>query len=412
MVSAMTVRAWVGVSALFRPLSAPAGLLMVLGWCTASAELYATLLEAPQRPESGALLLVAANMFIAGWLSFNLLQLAHELKQLRLPEHRQVIGAPLAFVLGLTLVGPCALVFSLHGSVRDLLVVSAGACAGIAGAIVCRYRGSARLPETSHAQTLGAAESTSRPPPPLRTLRIMLGAPCAPASWRRRFIEIAVVCAVLVSAPLLLIILNFSAGFRFHRVAFHASELVGLLAAMTLCWTYPLNRVLALLDPKRGALTELAVLPGLGNGTRQRRQLYLATLSLPTAALVGLFIVAVSVAWLQKLPSSVYWNLAMQFALFPLVTLPMLLSQLARRTGVSGMFAPNAFVSLSPAWALTSMIWTWPVDGPPLWSVYGPSIFGLLVAVVLAVPLVLVGQTIYFLHKLALRPHPFVDVSP
>jgi hypothetical protein len=197
MVSKMILRAWVGMSALFRPLSAPAGLLMVLGSWIASAEIYATLLEAPQRPESGALLLVAGNMFMAGWLSFNLLQLAHELKQLRLPEHRQVIGAPLAFVLGVTLVGPCALVFSLQGGVRDVLVVSAGACMGIAGALLCRYRGSARLPETSHARTLRAAESSSRPPPPLRTLRMMLGAPYAPASWRRRFIEIAVVCAVL-----------------------------------------------------------------------------------------------------------------------------------------------------------------------------------------------------------------------
>lgn len=384
---------------------------MVLGWGTASAEIYATLLDAPGRPESGALLLVAANMFIAGWLSFNLLQLAHELKQLRLPEHRQVTGAPLAFLLGVTLVGPCALVFSLHGSVRDLLVTSAGACAGIAGGLLWRYRGSARLPASSHAQTFGAVESSSRPPPPLRTLRIMLGAPYAPASWRRRFIEIAVVCAVLVSAPLLVIIISLSAGFRFLRFAFHASELVGLLAAMALCWSYPLNRVLALLDPRRGALAELAVLPGLGNGRRQRRQLYLTTLSLPTAALVGLLIVAFGAAWLQNMPSSVYWRLAMQFALFPLVTLPMLLSQLARRTVLTGRLAPTAFLSLSQAWTLTPMIWTWPAEAPALWLLHAPAIFGLVVAAVLALPLVLVGQTIYFLRKLALRPHPFVDVS-
>jgi hypothetical protein len=410
MVSKMILRAWVGMSALFRPLSAPAGLLMVLGSWIASAEIYATLLEAPQRPESGALLLVAGNMFMAGWLSFNVLQLAHELKQLRLPEHRQVIGAPLAFVLGVTLVGPCALVFSLQGGVRDVLVVSAGACMGIAGALLCRYRGSARLSETSHAQTLGAAESSSRPPPPLRTLRMMLGAPYAPASWRRRFIEIAVVCAVLVSPPLLVILISLSPAFRFFRFAIHAAELGGLLAAISLCWIYPLNCVLALLDPKRGALTELAVLPGLGNGTRQRRQLYLVTLSLPTAALVGLLIVAVSAAWLQNLPSSVYWSLAMQFAVFPLLTLPMLLSQLARRTEMTGIFAPTAFL-LGQAWTLTPTIWTWPMGWPPLWSLHGPGIFGLVVAALLAWLLVLVGQIIYFLRELALRPHPFVDVS-
>jgi hypothetical protein len=204
--------------------------------------------------------------------------------------------------------------------------------------------------------------------------------------------------------------MSFSAGFRFLRVAFHASELVGLLAAMALCWTYPLKRVLALLDPKRGALTELAVLPGLGNGTRQRRQLYLVTLSLPTAALVGLLIVAVSAAWLENLPSSVYWSLAMQFAVFPLLTLPMLLSQLARRTEMTGIFAPTAFL-LGQAWTLTPTIWTWPMGWPPLWSLHGPGIFGLVVAALLAWLLVLVGQIIYFLRELALRPHPFVDVS-
>lgn len=101
----------------------------------------------------------------------------------------------------------------------------------------------------------------------------------------------------------------------------------------------------------------------------------------------------------------------MQLALFPLVTLPALLSQLAQRTVVTGMFAPSAFWSLSQAWTLTPMIWTWPVGALPLWLLHAPSIFGLAVAAVLAWPLVLVGQTIYFVRKLALRPHPFVDVS-
>jgi hypothetical protein len=65
----------------------------------------------------------------------------------------------------------------------------------------------------------------------------------------------------------------------------------------------------------------------------------------------------------------------------------------------------------SQAWSLTSMIWTWALTAPLRWSLHGPGIFGLVVAAVLAWLLVLVGQIIYFLRELALRPHPFVDVS-
>ncbi len=101
----------------------------------------------------------------------------------------------------------------------------------------------------------------------------------------------------------------------------------------------------------------------------------------------------------------------MQFALFPLVTLPTLLSQLARRTVVTGMFAPTAFLSLSQAWTLTPMIWTWPAAAPALWASHLPVIFKLAGAAVLVLPLALVGQTLYFLRKLSLRPHPFVEVS-
>jgi hypothetical protein len=101
----------------------------------------------------------------------------------------------------------------------------------------------------------------------------------------------------------------------------------------------------------------------------------------------------------------------MQFALFPLVSLPMLLDQLVRRTVGTGKSAPTAFWSLTQVWAFTPMIWTWPVGAAPLWLLNAPAIFRLVVAAVLALPLVLVGHTIYSLRKLALRPHPFVDVS-
>jgi hypothetical protein len=405
MVSKVTRRAWVGISALCAIPSAPAALLMMLGLWTASAETYATVIEAPHLGELGALLLVAVNIPICGMLLFNLLQLAHDLKQLRLPAHRRLLTAALAFFVSLTLLAPCALVLLLHGGTRDLLIVSAGACTGIAGALLWRYRGSVTPSGTpGRAQARGIAESAPPLRHPQRTLRTMLGAPYAPASWRRRSIELALVCAVLAGAPLLVTIIGASRDSRSVSLALHTSELLSLLAATALCWVYPLSRALALFDPKRGALTELALLPGLGNGPQQRRRLYRVTLSVPSAGLAGLLIIAMGAAWLQNLPNSVYVRLVLQFALFPLATLPVLLGQIAQRR-VTWKIWPVVLFPLSQIWAFTPMIWTLSPRALP-----APLLRWMSTALLLGV-IALIGLTLYLLRKLALRPHLFVDAS-
>lgn len=173
---------------------------------------------------------------------------------------------------------------------------------------------------------------------------------------------------------------------------------------MGLCWMWPLSRALALFDPQRGALTELAHLPGLGDGPHQRRRLYRVTLSVPAMALLGLLIIAMSAAWFQGLPSAVYVKLALQFALFPLITLFMLLHATQNR-GAWKVWSVTV-LTLSQTWTFTLLIWiSW---SPEMLAI--PILRWMGIAVLLGV-IALIGQTLYLLRKLALRPHPFVDIS-
>jgi len=377
----------------------------MLGMWGGFAEIYATVMRASDYlGEFGALAFVAVNVLISGWLFFNLLRLAQDLKRLRLPDHRHLLIAALAFIVTLTFVAPCALVLSLHGGTRDLVVVGMGSCVGIAAALLWRYRGVLTLTRTRGlAQTPGRIEP-ARSLHAGQALRTALGAPYAPASWRRRSLEFAFVCAVLAGPPLLVMVFGSSMSYRSFSLVLHVSELLSLLAAIALCWVWPLSRALMLFDPKRGALAELALLPGLGDGRQQRRRLYLTTLSVPTAALVGLLIFALSAVWLQGLSNSVYVKLALQFAVFPLFTLAIILGQMVHtRAGWKPWSV--AILTVSPLSTFSGLIWNWSSDMLTVKSLRWMSIAVLLLVIVL------VGQITYLLRKLALRPHPFVDVS-
>lgn len=403
MVSQVTRRVWVVASALCGRLHAAAPLLLIAGLWAGSAELYATVMEASHGGESvGLAFVVGVNSVISAWLFFNLLQFARELKQLRLPEHRSLLIGALAFILCLTFVAPCALVLSVHGGVHDLIVIIVGSCVGIAGALLSHYRGAVTSPGHRHGVqdpvgTAAAARAATR------ALRTALGAPYAPASWRMRSLELALLAVVLAGGPLLVCLTGSSLSPRSFSRLLHTVELLGLFVAMGLCWVWPLSRALALFDLERGALNELALLPALGSGRRQRRRLYRVILGIPTAGLVGLLIIAMSAAWLQGLPDSVYPRLALQFLLLPLITLPILLGYLQPKPiwRLGGI----AVLLLSPTWTFTLLIWTWSSD---MLAVQLLRWMGMAVLLGIAV---IIGQMLYLLHKLALRPHPFVDVS-
>ena len=402
MVSKVTRRVWVTAAALCGTPNCAAPLLLIAGLWAGSAELYTTATEASRGAGLvGLAFIVVVNVVICGWFFYNLLQFAHDLKQLHLPEQRSLLIGPLAFILSLTFIAPCALVLSVHGGVRDLIVVAVGWCTGIAAALLWRHRSAVTSPNNGHRTQVSEGAAGARAA--RRALRTALGGPYAPASWRRRSLELAVVGAVLAGAPLLVMLSGSSLSSRSFSRLLHTAELVSLLAAMALCWIWPLSRALALFDLERGALHELALLPALGDGQRQRRRLYRVILGIPTAALLGLLIIAMSAAWLQGLSASVYPRLALQFVLFPLITLPILLGYLQPKPTWK-VWAIALFL-LSPTWTFTLMIWTWSADMLAVQLLRWMSI-----AVALGIG-ALIGQMLYLLRKLASRPHPFVDVS-
>ncbi len=402
MVSKVTRRVWVIASALCGTTDAAAPLLLIAGLWAGTAELYATVMGASHGGESvGLAFVVGVNAVISGWLFLNLLRFAHELKQLRLPGDRPPLIGALIFILSLTFVAPCALVLSVHGGARDLIAVAVGSCVGIGGALLWRYRRAVTPPNNQHETEVPGGAASARAA--TRALRTALGTPYAPASWRKRTLELAVVGVVLASAPLLVGLTASSLSSRPFARLLHTAELLSLLAAMALCWGWPLSRALALFDLERGAVNELALLPALGSGRRQRQRLYRVILSTPTAGLVGLLAIAMSAAWLQGLPASVYPRLALQFLLLPLMTLPILLGYLQPKPTWKAWAL--ALALLSPTWTFTLLIWTW---SPYMLTVQ--LLRWMSIALLLGIG-ALIGQMLYLLRKLASRPHPFVDVS-
>jgi hypothetical protein len=187
---------------------------------------------------------------------------------------------------------------------------------------------------------------------------------------------------------------------------FIAAEWVSFAVGIALCWVWPLTRLLGIFNPKGGALSELAMLPGLGSGAQQLRRLYLVALGLPVAGLIVLLVSAVTLVSFQQLSNTVYLKIALEFLLIPLVTLPTLLGQFAR---------PR-----KPGWAVTVAIFCQPFTFTLLlwngiwddtshsavlramrWTLAGIVLFGVMV---------IIGISIYWARKVAQRPHPFMEM--
>ncbi len=60
------------------------------------------------------MVLVGLNVACSWVLVFNVLAIVHDMQELRLPEHRQVLAVGLTFIFGFIFVLPCALVWSLN----------------------------------------------------------------------------------------------------------------------------------------------------------------------------------------------------------------------------------------------------------------------------------------------------------
>jgi len=380
-------------------------LLMLLAWWASCGEVYAALASAFGRNEVAALVLDAGNLCFGVWLCASYLRLAQDLQQLRLPQRRQVLAGALTFIVGLLGVLPCTLLAALHWAAGDVLRVALVLPASFILARLWRV-GLRTWPLLPHAAGAGAhpIPHPARAVSPLRALRVVLGAPYAPASWSVRVLQLLGLTATLV-APALLVV---AAGRPLNRIVFklllHSAEFVGYFGAIGVCWIWPLARAVTLFNPARGAVSELALLPGLGAGRARLLQLCLVMIGWPALGLLALTLIALGAVWWEGLPQATYWRVLIQSALIPLVTLPLVLGQMAR---------PRAPVTWSVAALMLSQTFcfalaTWSVS----WNILAiVSLRWLTIGVAAVVLSVMVGFSAHFYWILARRPHPFVEVS-
>ena len=290
------MRHWARVAAseVLRTPIVPVTMIMMGCMWYAAAGIYGVVVQVHWHSEIPVLGLVGFNMLASWLLVFSFLRFAHDMRDLRLPKHRQVLTGALIIILGLIFVAPCVFVWAVHGGARDDFMVAMGSVVGTAGSLLWRswrLRSQARSAPGTRMSAAAFAPSLALPTP-ARAVRIALGPPYAPASWRTRLIELVTLCAVVALVPLLVAAYENSMRPRTFTFVLHSSEFIGFLIAVLLCWVWPLYRLLAIFNPQRGTLTELALLPGMGNGRQQLRRLYLVGLGVPGAGLVVLLLSA------------------------------------------------------------------------------------------------------------------------
>ena len=355
--------------------------------------------------------------FLLSWFMLNgLLGFARDAKNIRLPSHRGLLIGAVAVVLLLTLVGPCALVFTLHRNINQVLIISFGVGTGITGVLLhsWRHRAAALLRNLISADTVLAPDSfvrwgsagTARGRASW-ALRTALGQPYAPSSWQRRVAELMVVFGALAVAPAISMVVGASRGRWSLLEAWHANWSWSIWAATMICGVWPLTRSQFLFASKRGSLVELALLPGLGNGTEQRRGLYRAILGWPLLLVGALMLVAVTSAHFDHAPPSVFVRLTLWFLVLGSIPLAAVQGSIAAPGArpmslvILEVFVP--ILVYSPA--AFNMV---PFDSPS--RSVGFLRWGFLGCLLIALMLSW-GQIYYFWRKLAQRPHPFVETA-
>jgi hypothetical protein len=375
----------------------PVVMILMAGFWAASAQIHSALIAASRGGEFVAVMLAILTLPFSCWLFANFLKLAHDLRELCVPKRRQLVAGALSLILVLTWGVPCGLLAWGHWAARELLVVALAMPAGLAVALLWRVFG--------HAAAVQAAAPADR----RRALRIFLGPPYAPVSWRRRLIQVALVCAVLALPPVLVGVFGAGLSPRNFAVLLHAAELAGLFAATGLCWIWPLSRAVALFNSAPGTLSELALLPGLGDGRQRLRRLLLTAMGLPGAGLAMLLATGLAVSWRENLPDAILWKVVVEFLLILITTLPLMLGQIARPRAVGPWYLPLAMAS--QVWTFSLCLWMVPWEVLPLfmslrWLAW------LTIAVVSSGLAFVVGSAIHSVREISRRPQPFVEISP
>jgi hypothetical protein len=383
-------------------------IMTVCTWC-AAAEIYWVGLQGPHHGESAAAAAVLVGVDVVySWLLVSfLLALTRDLREMRVPQLRPLLTTSLMFILVLVFLAPCAVVWLLGGPAWDVLCMALGSLLGTVGPAMWRSGLRARQAPVAPQYVRPVTDSIAAPRPrPWRAVRVALGAPYAPQSWKRRVIELALLCALLASAPLLVLHFQSSLSPRGFPILLNAAELVSFMIAIGLCWLWPLARVVTLVTSQSGTLTELALLPGQGSGRQQLRRLCLVALSIPTGALLALLVLALGVVALEHLPPVFYVKVGVEFLLIPLLTLPAMAGRLTKPRGLNAW--GGAMLMFSQTWTWLLIFWT---TTPENWH-GAPRIFLWAAIAIIAVGLLfLVGLTVHSMRKLLRRPHPYMEVS-
>jgi hypothetical protein len=392
-----------------RPVVLVALIVTVCTWC-AAAEIYWVALQGPHHGESAAAVLVGVDVLYSWLLVAGFLALVKDLKELRIPQLRSLLIISLLAVFVMVFLAPCVAVWLLGGPAGDVVFMAMGSVVGTAGPAVCQsgYRvRNARVAARNAGPARLMTDSVRAPRPQAwRAVRVAFGAPYAPESWTRRVIELALWCAVLAAAPLLVWSFESSLNPRGFRILLHVAELVSIVIAIASCWLWPLARVVTLVTSQSGTLTELALLPGQGSGRQQLRRLCLVALSIPSAALIVVLGLALGVVKLEHLPQAMYARVAAEFLLIPLLTLPALAGRLTKPPGPNAW--AGAMVMFSQTWTWLLIFWT---TTPETWHGAPPIFFWAAIAIIAVGLMFLIGMTINALRKLLRRPHPYMDVS-
>jgi hypothetical protein len=387
---------WAGATALCGAPRVLVAILVMFCLWGAVGEIVTAATTLTHRGEFAAVMMCSFNMPFAGVLFANFLHLARDLRELRLPHRRPLLAAAMAFGVVLMVLAPSLLAWSWHTGLVDVLLVAAAAIAGAALGWLGTLRGRAR----SQGRVRKMAGMIGRS----QVLRVVLGPPYAPTSWLVRLTQIGVLSAALLIAPVLVGVFGGSLSEPNFAILLHVAELLSFLVAIGLCWIWPLSRMVILFNPERGGLSELALLPGLGERDLRLRQLGRVVMTLPLAGLLVLLLVALGVARMAQVADDVYIKLALEFLLIPVVTLPLLLGQIAHR-GATGVWSVGFFMATQII-ALTVLFWTL---SSKILAI--PTLRWLIVGFVLVTVTIVLITSLHSLRRISQRPHLFMDLS-
>jgi hypothetical protein len=216
--------------------------------------------------------------------------------------------------------------------------------------------------------------------------------------------QLGLLCGALLLAPVLVGVFGGSLSAPNFAILLHVAEFLSFIVAIVLCWIWPLSRVVILFNPERGGLSELALLPGLGDRDLRLRHVCRVVMSLPVAGLLTLLVMAFAVARLAHVAADAYVKLALEFLLIPMVTVPVLLAQIAQRKS-QAVWSVVFFMAAQTA-TLTVLLWTLS------WNMYDlQTLRWLIIAFVLVCLTVVVFTSLHSLRRISQRPHLFMDVS-